>query len=126
MTPIECNLWSDIRGSGSLFFFPQMPVGPYFVDFGDPVHKVALEADGRAFHDSRRDSKRDAVLMDEYGWTVLRFSGRETYQEGILIGLDRLVENNELAYCGDLAAYYENWKQTELPKIYECREGYEG
>lgn len=35
-TPIERELWNDIRGKG-LPFYPQIPVGPYFLDFGDPT-----------------------------------------------------------------------------------------
>lgn len=35
-TPIERNVWSDIREQG-LPFYPQVPVLNYFLDFGCPI-----------------------------------------------------------------------------------------
>jgi hypothetical protein len=73
-TPIEAGLWSDIRAAG-LPLWPQLPVGRYFVDFGNPVHRVAVECDGREFHqDKAKDERRDAELQ-RMGWTVYRIDG---------------------------------------------------
>jgi very-short-patch-repair endonuclease len=74
-TPIEYGLWCDIRTLG-LVFYPQYPVGRYFVDFANPVAKVALECDGRAWH---QDAAKDRARQDDIealGWTVYRFTGR--------------------------------------------------
>lgn len=72
-TPIESAAWSDIR-AWSLPIWPQLPVGRFFVDFGNPVHRVALECDGRHWHDPVKDAARDREL-GEKGWTVFRAPG---------------------------------------------------
>lgn len=73
-TPIERALWWDIRAN-ALPLWPQYPVGRYFVDFGNPVRRVAVECDGRAYHqDKEADAARDADLR-RMGWTVLRIEG---------------------------------------------------
>ncbi len=86
-TPIEDDAWWTIRENG-LRMFPQYPVGPYFVDFGDPWAKRAIECDGKAFHDYRRDQVRDLAL-EELGWEVLHIPG------------SRLVMLDESPYSGD-------------------------
>lgn len=75
MSPIEVNAWNAIRRF-SLPFYPQYPVGKFFVDFGDPVARLAIECDGKKWHDAKRDAERDAQL-GEHGWTVKRFTGRQ-------------------------------------------------
>lgn len=72
-TPIEYDMWCSIRLLG-LPMWPQYPVGRYFVDFGDPIRKIAFECDGRQWHQADKDAKRDAELL-ELGWTVYRFPG---------------------------------------------------
>ena len=79
MTPIEAAAWCDIRELG-VPLWPQLPVGRYFVDFGNPVRRVAVECDGAAWHDADKDAKRDAVLNDA-GWRVIRIAGRDCYGE---------------------------------------------
>jgi hypothetical protein len=74
-TPIESSVWSDIRGNG-LDFYPQFPVLNYFADFANPFHKIAIECDGKDFHDEAKDAKRDAVF-DFGGWMVFRIPGSE-------------------------------------------------
>lgn len=73
-TPIEFSLWQDIRSRG-LDLWPQLPVGRFFVDFGNPVAKVAIECDGRQWHqDAAKDAARDQEL-EAMGWTVIRIPG---------------------------------------------------
>jgi very-short-patch-repair endonuclease len=73
-TPIESALWTDIRCYG-LDLWPQLPVGRFFVDFGNPVAKVAIECDGKAFHrDAAKDQARDEEL-EAMGWEVIRIPG---------------------------------------------------
>lgn len=74
-TPIEYDAWISIRQLG-MPMFPQYPVGRYFVDFGDPQKKIAIECDGKQWHDPEKDAKRDAELI-ELGWIVYRFAGRD-------------------------------------------------
>lgn len=76
LTPIEEQLWCDIRCAG-LPMFMQYPVGPYTLDFGDPERKIGIEADGKAFHDKDRDAARDKRLLEQFGWKVFRVTGAE-------------------------------------------------
>lgn len=74
MTPIEQWLWADIREAGAVFY-PQYPVGRFFVDFANPKAQVAIECDGAAFHtDQAKDAARDEILVG-MGWTVYRAPG---------------------------------------------------
>lgn len=82
MTPIEAGMWHDLRAEG-IVVYPQYPVGRFFVDFGNPVAKVALECDGAAFHqDWRKDAERDRQI-NALGWSVYRFTGKECLQDFI-------------------------------------------
>lgn len=75
MTPIESALWQDMRTIGAVLY-PQYPVGRYFVDFGNPVAKVAIECDGAAYHtDKARDAARQRDI-EALGWAVYRITGR--------------------------------------------------
>jgi hypothetical protein len=49
--------------SVALVLYPQYPVGRYFVDFGNPVHKVAIECDGARWHSYRRDGARSGRML---------------------------------------------------------------
>jgi len=73
-TPIESSLWCDIRGRG-LDLWPQLPVGRFFVDFGNPVSRIAVECDGKEWHqDAAKDCARDQEL-EAMGWEVVRIPG---------------------------------------------------
>lgn len=80
LTPIELWLWGDMRELNAVFY-PQWPVAGFFVDFANPVAKVAIECDGAAYHlDQAKDAERDRRLR-ELGWEVYRFSGRACRRE---------------------------------------------
>lgn len=79
MTPIEEKLWQDIRPHG-IPMLMQYPVGRFFVDFGDPRRRIAIECDGKQWHDPVKDAKRDAELL-EMGWSVYRVKGYECHGE---------------------------------------------
>ena len=81
LTPIERNVWSDIRSLG-LPFYPQFPVGKYYIDFADPFRGIAIEVDGR-IHDEQSVRERDNVkemFLKSRGWMVLRIPGYTTYK----------------------------------------------
>jgi very-short-patch-repair endonuclease len=80
MTPIEKSMWCDIRCSG-VVMYPQLPVGKFFVDFGNPRLKIAIECDGKQWHDPKKDAERDAILK-KLGWTIYRFTGSECIKTG--------------------------------------------
>lgn len=71
MSPIEYSVWCDIRCLG-LPLYPEYPVGPYFVDFGDPKRKIAVEVDSFAWHrDVEKDIQREDHIQN-IGWSVFR------------------------------------------------------
>jgi very-short-patch-repair endonuclease len=87
-TPIECALWEEIRDIGAVFY-PQYPVGRYFVDFGNPVARVAIECDGKEFHQDRAaDSLRQAEI-EAQGWVVYRITGRDC-----MISADEVLDDD--------------------------------
>lgn len=104
-TPIESDMWHYIRALG-LPFYPQYPVGRFFVDFADPAKKIAIECDGKQWHDAAKDAKRDSVLLS-LGWRVMRFTGRQCY-------LDQ--DHPESAYGAMLALcarYFQDSEEAE-------------
>jgi len=82
-TPIEYDAWCEIRDA-NLPMWPQLPVGRFFVDFGNPVAKVALECDGKEWHDAAKDAERDEILR-KMGWRVLRVTGSQCYKTRVML-----------------------------------------
>ena len=82
MSPIEAELYDAMRGEG-LSPNPQFRIEAYYVDFAFPDIKLAVEADGAAYHSGERrerDRKRDWILRKQ-GWTVKRFYGTTIYNK---------------------------------------------
>lgn len=80
LTPIEENVWDDIRYLG-LPFYMQFPAGPYFIDFADPVKKIGIEVDGKEWHkDLEKDQMREDILI-KMGWTIYRIPGWMTFKK---------------------------------------------
>lgn len=80
MSDIEFMTWMAIRSFGAAPLYPQYPAGKYFVDFGNPFVKVAIECDGKEFH---KDAKKDMLRIKdlyELGWTVYRISGADIHK----------------------------------------------
>lgn len=79
-SPIEEATWMDLRSFGNTPLYPQYPIGKYFLDFGNPKFKVALECDGKEWHmDKEKDAKRDLDLLTD-GWHVFRIGGKECFK----------------------------------------------
>lgn len=76
-SPIEMDAWCSIRSKG-IVMYPQYPVLKYFVDFGNPVLKIAIEVDGKKFHDKKKDAIRDLELLG-VGWKVFRIPGSQMW-----------------------------------------------
>jgi len=82
MSPIEVALYDAMRQEG-LSPFPQFYIQGYYADFAFPDVRVAVEADGAAYHEGVRheqDRKRDWIL-GRAGWTVKRFHGTTIYHK---------------------------------------------
>ncbi len=77
-SPIEDLAWQEIRRIG-VPLYPQYPADRYCLDFANPYLRIALEVDGKAWHqDVQRDRERDANLLRDK-WHVFHCSGREVY-----------------------------------------------
>jgi DNA helicase-2/ATP-dependent DNA helicase PcrA len=79
MTPIEHRLFAAMRDE-DLRPEVQYGIGPFRVDFAFPEVRIAIEADGRAWHDEETDRARDHKLRG-MGWSVLRFSGGRIHRD---------------------------------------------
>ena len=117
LTPIERNVWNDIRYLG-LPFYPQFPVGKYSLDFADPFKKIALEIDGKIHLEKEvkeKDDKKDEYLK-ENGWTVIRIQGWKTYRTRESYEYSQ-AEIEKMYYCNQPVEYVrpEYWT--------ECAEG---
>ena len=105
-SPIEYHTWCCIRSFGKAPLYPQYPVGRYFSDFGNPVVKVALECDGREWHqDKEKDLRRDTEFK-KLGWSVYRVPGVDCFR--IYEEYEALKEENDFT---DQDKYYilQNW-----------------
>lgn len=79
-SPIEKLVWNEIRALG-LPFYPQFPVSNYFIDFADPVKKIALEVDGAKWHyDIVKDDKRQKEI-EKLGWKFFRVTGSQVMND---------------------------------------------
>jgi very-short-patch-repair endonuclease len=108
-TPIEYSLWFDIRGTG-MDLWPQLPVGRYFVDFGNPVAKIAIECDGKQWHqDKIKDQERDEDL-ENMGWEVVRIPGWQCNA--------RILTRQEAEEKG--IEDYEEWRDLRTPHTSLC------
>ncbi len=66
-----------LKDAGITGWKANYPVGGYKVDVGFPVHKVAIETDGWAFHSDHEDFQQDRKRQNTIallGWQVLRFT----------------------------------------------------
>lgn len=79
MTPIEELLLEELRAAG-LSPRVQYDIPPFRVDFAFEDVNLAVEADGREWHDSDRDRSRDEKL-EELGWHVMHFSGANIWAD---------------------------------------------
>lgn len=82
LTPIERALQEALVVAG-IDATAQAKFGPYRLDFlvEHADRRIALEADGRGFHEPERDAKRDAELRSMGVEKVLRFTGREIFRD---------------------------------------------
>jgi DNA helicase-2/ATP-dependent DNA helicase PcrA len=81
-TPIEEPLFRALTEAG-IPAEPQAKVGPFRVDFliKHLGRRIAVEADGAAFHEAGRDAERDAALKELGIEKVLRFSGSSIWRD---------------------------------------------
>jgi DNA helicase-2/ATP-dependent DNA helicase PcrA len=79
LTPIEEMLLEGLRAAG-LSPRVQYDIPPFRVDFAFEDVNLAVEADGREWHDPDKDRSRDEKL-EELGWHVMHFSGADIWAD---------------------------------------------
>lgn len=105
-THIEMMAWQALRCYGKAPFYPQYPVGKYFLDFGNPIVKIGIECDGKDFHtDKKRDYNRDRDLQ-ELGWDIYRVSGSDCNR--IVYLYEHSQDMDERAVSENKNDYYYN------------------
>ena len=95
-SPIEtmfydaCAVVHDQLG-GDFHPIPQVEIGDYRVDFAIQGYEIAIELDGHDYHKTKEqrtaDAKRDRTLVS-LGWTVLRFTGSEIWQDAAACAME--------------------------------------
>lgn len=77
-SPIEYDMWYSLRvHSNTRYFRPEFPIGKYFADFADPIHKIVIECDGKEFHTDFEKDKIRQREIEKLGWIVLRFNPKQ-------------------------------------------------
>jgi very-short-patch-repair endonuclease len=82
-SPIERQLYNVLVTNG-YYVQTQVPCGKYRIDMALPSLKIAIEADGKAYHSTpaqRAHDRRKNAYLRANGWRVLRFSGRQINHE---------------------------------------------
>lgn len=126
-TPIEELAWMDIRSAG-LPLYPQLPALQYFLDFADPIQQIAVELDGAAYHDAKRDAVRDTRLL-EHGWRTFRIPGKRSLSSPT--DIRQLVSDcqNEIEVVEAVAQWGQDWSEGffwALGFMYYRKHGFPG
>lgn len=85
-----------LKSAGITGWVANLPVGGYCVDVGFRAKKVALEADGFAFHSDAEAFQKDRVRQNYLmllGWQVLRFTWLDLteYPERVIAEIRRAI-----------------------------------
>ena len=124
-SPIELEAYNYIKSLCCLRVYPQYPVDRFFVDFGCPIRKIAIELDGKEFHDKDKDNKRDLILHD-LGWKVFRIEGYKCFSK-IYFDFDNPYDFEDICY-NNLKWFNETLEGilTAISVIYFGEPGYYG
>ena len=81
-SPIEEMLYQELIRKG-FFPIPQLKVGKYRIDLAFPNKMIAIECDGKEWHEryeqKEHDNKKDECLKS-LGWRVYRITGSDIYE----------------------------------------------
>jgi very-short-patch-repair endonuclease len=116
LTPIERWFWDDIRVEG-VVMYPQYPIGRFFVDFANPVARIAIECDGAAWH---QDAERDALRQESIeamGWRVWRIAGAECLKDELLDEHGRVID---IPLGRKLLRHICSWRNIRAEQTRQC------
>jgi very-short-patch-repair endonuclease len=94
-SPIERQLYDALAFRG-YEVTTQVPCGKYRIDLALIGPRIAIECDGKAYHSSPKAKERDKrknECLEANGWQVLRFSGRQIYNDMPNV-MKRIEESN--------------------------------
>lgn len=79
LTKAERMFWDCIRSLAAPFY-PEFPVGKYYVDFADPFRKIAIEVHSNKYHLGReeKDFIRQSNIED-LGWSVYHLEAKHMW-----------------------------------------------
>ena len=93
-TEPEKRLWMALRSSrfDGFKFRRQDVIGNRIADFFCPSHGLIVEVDGHT-HDPEADARRDARMLEAYGFATVRFSNDDVMDnlEGCLMRLQEVL-----------------------------------
>jgi len=102
-------------------YITQMSVKQFFVDFGLPEYKIAIEVDGLYWHqDKEKDLRRQREIEAE-GWFVLRFDENEMKYEGDVsdeVGRILANHNGEYSFMDAEIVKVNKWNLKSSRRLY--------
>lgn len=112
-SPAESKFWYDIRTTCPAILYPEFPVLNYFIDFADPVRKVGFEVDGRDYHSSPEQIKKDRERqkrVEAEGWEIIRIPASAVQKDFYALQEEYRLKIEEAEYEGD----YEKVESLEI------------
>lgn len=114
-TEPEKRLWRALSNAqlGGHKFRRQMTIGHRIVDFFCPAKGLIVEVDGDT-HDRENDLRRDKLMEQEYGYTIIRYTNEDvmTNLDGVLLHLQ-----------GELERRADRWRGRTTPNPSSEEEG---
>lgn len=107
-SPIEEMLYEELKKYG-LNPVAGYDVFPFFIDLAFPEIKLAIEADGKAFHSTPERRRRDVYRqrkLEKIGWRFERFTGSFIFHHKEMIAATialKYFRNNLTPECEKMA-----------------------
>lgn len=123
-SPIEETVYEELIKYG-LEPRTQFPVGMFRIDLAFPKLKLAIEADGKDFHSSEEQKKRDwyrQSRLEEQGWKFERFDGSFIHRFPRFVAAkialqyfrEKLTPEQDKLAVGSVVSYFTSKGETEF------------
>jgi len=115
----EHLMWDEMRSQPHMsHFMPEYRVDGKYLDFADPYAKIAIEIDGKEWHNAEKDAKRDAEI-EALGWKVYRLKAGtlwrcydDVFKEHFGFDIEDSQLRNEIQY-EDVEKFHELYRDKE-------------
>lgn len=101
-SPLEKKFLSYMDAIKIYKYVREFPISGFFIDIAIPDKMIAIELDGKTYHSSEEQQKRDAIkdrVLEEQGWQVIRIPSEEAWERhkfgGSLLRVFRAVNPND-------------------------------